>query len=87
MSKPGASATSALLLALVALSSVVLLISCSSPFGSAGEYGYGSNGERIYFTARSSSGEPITYSGGIRMMHSITCANCHRGTAGAAEFQ
>jgi mono/diheme cytochrome c family protein len=58
------------LLALV-LSGASLLSSCSSP------YRYSSNGERIYFTSESSSGEPITYSGSIRMMHSITCANCH----------
>ena len=51
----------------------ILLSSCFSPY----TYRYSSNGERIYFTAASSSGEPITYSGSIRMMHSITCANCH----------
>jgi len=59
-----------LLLALI-LSGVSLLSSCYP------SYRYSSNGERIYFTAESSSGEPITYSGSIRMMHSITCANCH----------
>jgi len=58
------------LLALV-LSGASLLSSCSS------SNRYSSNGERIYFTSESSSGEPITYSGSIRMMHSITCANCH----------
>ena len=52
-----------------------------------GAYGYGSfeaNGEKIYFTAESSSGEPITYSGGITMMHRISCVNCHgqRGRGG-----
>ena len=71
-------------IALTALSSVVLvlvmvslLISCMSPFGWGGSYRYGSNGERIYFTAESSSGQSITYSGSIRMMHSVACANCH----------
>ena len=71
-------------IALTTLSSVVLvlvmvslLISCMSPFEWGGSYRYGSNGERIYFTSESSSGEPITYSGSIRMMHSITCSNCH----------
>lgn len=53
------------------LSAMLLSVSCF-PY-----YRYDSNGERIYFTAQSSSGEPITYSGSIRMMHSITCANCH----------
>jgi len=38
---------------------------------------YASNGERIYFTASSESGNYISYTGSIRMMHSITCANCH----------
>ncbi|OGN88667.1 MAG: hypothetical protein A2158_07690 [Chloroflexi bacterium RBG_13_46_14] len=38
---------------------------------------YASNGERIYFTASSDSGNYISYTGSIRMMHSITCANCH----------
>jgi mono/diheme cytochrome c family protein len=60
-----------LLLVVLVLGGVSLLSSCSSA------YRYGSNGERIYFTSESSSGEPITYSGSIRMMHSITCANCH----------
>ena len=59
------------------LGTVSLLISCMSPFGWEGSYNYSSNGERIYFTAESSSNEPLTYSGSIRMMHSITCANCH----------
>jgi len=54
-----------LLLALV-LSGVSLLSSCYP------SYRYSSNGERIYFTATSSSGQSITYSGSIRMMHSIT---------------
>ncbi len=65
---------SALALVLIAVS---LLASCSSPLGWGGDYRYGSNGEMIYFTAESSSGQSITYSGSIRMMHSITCANCH----------
>ena len=59
------------------LGTASLLVSCMSPFGWGGSYSYGSNGERIYFTATSSSGQSITYSGSIRMMHSITCANCH----------
>ena len=53
------------------LMGVSVLSSCYSP------YRYSSNGERIYFTATSSSGQPITYSGSIRMMHTINCVNCH----------
>jgi len=37
---------------------------------------FASNGERIYFTATSASGQPITYSGGVMMMV-LACANCH----------
>ena len=60
-----------LLLVVLVLGGTSLLSSCSSA------YRYDSIGERIYFTSESSSGQPITYSGSIRMMHSITCANCH----------
>ncbi len=60
-----------LLLVVLVLGGANLLSSCSLA------YSYSSNGERIYFTSESSSGQPITYSGSIRMMHSITCANCH----------
>ena len=53
-----------------------LLISCSSPYDNT--YSFKSNGERIYFTAQSSSGDPISYSGGIGMMNqSFSCASCH----------
>lgn len=40
---------------------------------------FASNGERIYFTAESSSGTPIRYSGGVTMMMNSrnTCADCH----------
>ncbi len=62
---------------ILVLGTVSLLSSCMSPFGWGDNYNYGSNGERIYFTATSSSGQSITYSGSIRMMRSITCANCH----------
>ena len=49
---------------------ISLVVSCS---GSQ----FKSNGERIYFTATSSSGKPI-YSQGFTMMHgSIACVNCH----------
>ena len=62
---------------LTILSLVVLVISgilLSSCFPSGR---YSSNGERIYFTAESASGQPITYTGSIRMMHTISCVNCH----------
>jgi cytochrome c oxidase subunit 2 len=49
---------------------ITLLASCSS-------IQYKSNGERIYFTAASSSGKPII-SQGFTMMHGrIACVNCH----------
>ena len=35
-----------------------------------------SNGERIYFTSTSNSGDPITYTGGVMMMR-LACVNCH----------
>jgi mono/diheme cytochrome c family protein len=58
-------------LGILLLSGLLIVAGCSST------YKYGSNGERIYFTATSSSGESITSTGSIRMMHTITCANCH----------
>lgn len=58
-----------------------LATACALPYGWMDDYGGGvfeSNGERIYFSAESSSGKPITYSGGFVMMHSrSTCADCH----------
>lgn len=41
--------------------------------------GFQSNGERIYFTSTSGSGEPIIASMGTMTMHStrMTCASCH----------
>lgn len=51
----------------------------SRPFGLfSGRYG--SNGERIYFTATSNSGQPIAAEmAGMRMQHQgmMTCATCH----------
>lgn len=55
----------------------------ASPMG--GSFGlfpgrFGSNGERIYFTATSNSGQPITAEMvGMRMMREgmMTCATCH----------
>jgi mono/diheme cytochrome c family protein len=62
------------------LSIVVVFAGCSSPVTPSGQVpgaSFDSNGQRIYFTASSSSGEPISYTGSIRMMHTITCVNCH----------
>lgn len=36
-----------------------------------------SNGQRIYFTATSSSGQPIIPEGFSMMMHRIACVDCH----------
>jgi cytochrome c oxidase subunit 2 len=38
---------------------------------------YESNGQRIYFTATSSSGQPIIPEGFTMMMHNIACVDCH----------
>ena len=53
------------------------IISCTSPFQQQSSLQFSSNGQRIYYTATSSSSKPITYSGSFRMMHPITCVNCH----------
>lgn len=58
------------LVLLLAALLIALVASCSSTQ-------YKSNGERIYYTATSSSGKPI-YSQGFTMMHgNIACVNCH----------
>ena len=54
---------------------VVLIMSIG--LVSACSRSYTSNGERIYFTATSDSGNYISYTGSIRMMHTIACVNCH----------
>ncbi|MCZ7574412.1 MAG: cytochrome c [Ardenticatenaceae bacterium] len=74
---------------LVLLAGVVLLLGALT-FGSVagpmrGQFGlfprqFRSNGERIYFTAMSASGQPITAEmAGMRMSHPgmMTCAACH----------
>ena len=64
-----------------------LLTSCSSPYDST--YSFKSNGERIYFTAQSSSGDPISYTGGIGMMNQrLSCATCHgsKGKGGSVRM-
>ena len=45
--------------------------------GSSVDGSFSSNGQRIYFTATSSSGQPITPEGYSMMMHRIACADCH----------
>ncbi len=81
MKRPNFFALLAILSVALVLSLAILSTSCSLPYRWVGDYGYGpfeSNGERIYFTGESSSGEPITYSGGATMMHRRTaCVNCH----------
>jgi cytochrome c oxidase subunit 2 len=75
---------------LTILSSLILLISGScfgSPATSPGTSGIpspngntsASNGQKIYETATSASGEPITYTGGPGMMMQtrLACTNCH----------
>ena len=52
------------------LSAIALLTACSRD-------SHSSNGERIYFTATSSSGEAVTPEGFTMMMHRIACVDCH----------
>lgn len=65
----------------VVLLVVIISVSASACNDWTGDYGEGSfesNGERIYFTATSASGEPITRSGGAFMMHQRgACVDCH----------
>jgi cytochrome c oxidase subunit II len=44
---------------------------------SPGGGSYESNGQRIYFIATSSSGQPIIPEGFTMMMYDIACVNCH----------
>jgi cytochrome c oxidase subunit 2 len=68
----------------IILSAVIVFAGCSSPGYSPVEPGgqvpsasFESNGQRIYFTATSSSGEAITPEGFTMMMHRIACVDCH----------
>jgi mono/diheme cytochrome c family protein len=67
-------------LLIIALAVAPLLTACL-PNDRVGDYGkdsFESNGERIYFTAESSSGGAISYSGGSFMMHQrVACVSCH----------
>lgn len=53
-----------------------------NPYSPSYQYGFQSNGERIYFTATSSSGKPIIASIGTMTMHGgmMSCAGCHGAT-------
>jgi cytochrome c oxidase subunit 2 len=54
--------------------SIFVLLLCTAGCGNS----FSSNGQRIFFSAESDSGKPITYSGGPGMMQSrIACVNCH----------
>jgi len=57
---------------LLALLAVALLITIAASCRQ-----YNSNGERIYFTATSSSGKPIYSQGFMMMQGRIACVNCH----------
>jgi cytochrome c oxidase subunit II len=66
----------------VGLVTLLALAGCGLVGGSAGSSegrSFGSNGERIYFTAQDASGQAITYQGGTAGMMSgrLTCAGCH----------
>jgi cytochrome c oxidase subunit 2 len=82
------------------LSVFLIVAGCSRPMmggypyspGSAGPGGsYSSNGQRIYFTSSSSSGESISYSNGpsTMMQGSLACVNCHgqNGKGGRVAFK
>jgi cytochrome c oxidase subunit II len=62
--------------------SLFLAVGCSQSFSS--------NGQRIYFTAESASGQSITYTGGPGMMTQgrLVCVNCHgsEGHGGRVNF-
>jgi len=59
----------------------LLLVGCGMGFenNAVQPATFTSNGERIYFTGRSSSGDPIQYRGGTMhsSMHKTACADCH----------
>jgi cytochrome c oxidase subunit II len=66
----------------IAVSMLLVAIGCKTSFTS--------NGQRIYFTAVSSSGERITYTGGPggMMQGPLACVNCHgsEGHGGTVNF-
>lgn len=68
-------------LALVALAAAAGCVPMGGLPGRGSERAqFASNGERIYFTATSASGRPISYQGGPTggmMMQRLACASCH----------
>jgi mono/diheme cytochrome c family protein len=70
-----------LVVMILALCVIAFTTSCFVQTPRTDNYRFSSNGERIYYTSTSSSGQPIGYSGSFRMMHPIACVNCH-GTNG-----
>jgi len=66
----------------IGLISLLVLAGCGPSFSS--------NGQRIYFTATSNSGERITYYGGPggMMQGTLACVNCHgpKGHGGKVNF-
>ncbi len=81
MRKPKFCTPLAVMIVVLVLGGASLLSACSFSARVVGgsRPSFGSNGERIYFRAESSSGQPIRYSGGVTMMmqRRNTCANCH----------
>jgi cytochrome c oxidase subunit 2 len=62
----------------IVLTVFIVFVGCNSTSDQeSGEGSFSSNGQRIYFTATSSSGEAIIPEGFTMMMHRITCADCH----------
>lgn len=67
------------------ISVALLLFGCNRPINNGTTWGTGSfdsNGERIYFTATSERGTPITYTGGpiqgmMMMGGNMACVSCH----------
>jgi cytochrome c oxidase subunit 2 len=64
--------------ALSLLTLLAVLISVSLAAAGCGR-SFSSNGQRIYFTSESNSGQPITYTEGPGMMMQgrLACVNCH----------
>ena len=72
---------------MLALSALVVHAGCSRTPGAGS---YKSNGERIYFTSTSASGDRISYTGGPggMMQGPLACVTCHgpQGHGGTVQF-